>query len=91
MEGGAMSNKPRIPDYAECVTFLSEQGLDDGSPSASEDEPEHDDPTEYDGETVAVQCGPLVGLYRVGRRHRARPRAAAVESRPPVSSDSPDS
>jgi hypothetical protein len=86
-----MSNKPRIPDYAECVTLLSEQGLDYRSPSPPEDDPEHEDLPEYEGETVAVQCGPLVGLYRVGRRRPARPRGATVTGKPPVGSESPAS
>jgi hypothetical protein len=64
-----MSNKSRIPDYAECVTLLGE-GLDDRSSSPPEDDPEREDRPEYDGEPVAVQCGPLVGFYRVGRRRR---------------------
>ena len=71
-----MSHKLRVPDYCECVSVLSEQGLDYRSSSLPDDDPEHEDLPEHDGETIVVQCGPLVGFYRVGRSHRARPRAA---------------
>jgi hypothetical protein len=75
-----MSNKPRVPDYCECVTLLREQGLDDVGHSLPDDDPEHEDRLDYDGEMAAVQCGPLVGVYRVGRRRRA----ALAEPRPPA-------